>query len=62
MYVHQALPKDINSLKNPSYEIKKKSSPKQKLTTPRLHKDLSEQAIIKHSSSEKAHLHHISSK
>lgn len=62
MYVHQALPKELNTLKNPSYEIKKKSSPKQKLTTPRLHKDLSEQAIIKHCSSEKANLHHISSK
>ncbi len=62
MYVHQALPKDLNTLKNTAYEIKKKSQPKQKLTTPRLHKDLSEQAIIKHSSSEKAHLHHISSK
>jgi len=62
MYVHQALPKDISSLKNQSYEIKKRLSPKQKLTTPRLHKDLSEQAIIEHSSSEKAHLHHISSK
>ena len=40
MYVHQALPKDLNTLKKPTYEIKKKSQPKQELT-PRLHKDLS---------------------
>lgn len=62
MYMHQALPKEFNALKNPTYEIKKKSSPKQKLLTPRIHKDISEQALIKHSSSEKSNLHHILSK
>lgn len=61
MYVHQALPKDLNSLAPPSYEIKKKSSPKEKLT-PRIHKEISEQYLIKHCSSEKNNLHHIGSK
>ena len=60
--MHQALPKDIYIPNRHPYSIKNKRSPNNKLHSPRTLQNPSDSSFIKYSSTEKTHLHHISSK